>query len=134
LVKDNDDRCVRPQSSDGSGGDGGANEGDAAVQCNVNPCPPDQTTGSTDPGRCCDDGFCSCGGECCGGPECWVVRTELLPPAGSEVPVVRFEERCTPPADCTPCPASGDDCCDGCAPGGGCIESPGRFGSSIRRR
>jgi hypothetical protein len=98
----------------------------------LNPCPPDQTTGSTDSGRCCDDGFCSCGGECCGGPDCWIVTTELTPP-GAEPRRFAVEEHCTPPQGCIPCPNSGETCCSACI-NDECASSGPIRGGSIRRR
>jgi hypothetical protein len=142
LVKDNDDRCVRPQSSDGSlgtggsnGGSGGGNEGGAVAQCNLNPCPPDQTTGSTDSGRCCDDGFCTCGGACCGGPDCWI-HTESFPVGDGEQVRETSQEVCTPAdAGCVICPITGEEvCCPDCSPEGPCGIAGQQRGASIRRR
>jgi hypothetical protein len=143
LVKDDDDRCVRPQSSDGShnGGnrEGESDSGDgdgpsgAPAGCDSSTCPSDQSTNSTGPGRCCDDGFCSCGGECCGGPDCWVVRTDLPSAPGSDEPLSTFEELCTPPEGCIPCPRSGESCCSACV-NDECASSGPIRGGSIRRR
>jgi hypothetical protein len=92
--------------------------------CDEGACPADESTSSTGPGFCCDDGFCSCGGQCCGGPDCWFFHPDL---ENLEEPIVI--ETCTRREGCLQCPRSGSQCCVDCTRSGDCvspcIECPG---------
>jgi hypothetical protein len=103
--------------SRGAGHDKGKGQGHVQDDCNAANCPPDQSTVPTNPVKCCDGGFCSCGGECCGGPDCWILTTQ-----SSSVDGLTVRELCTrPPNGCLQCENSGGQCCADCTADGDCV-------------
>lgn len=118
---DHDSNPERDHTDDNHDGDdkrhdNGKDRGHEHDGCNDADCPPDESTSSKGAGFCCDDGFCSCGGECCGGPDCWIVTTQVS--GGDEITV---RELCNRPHGCLQCSDSGSQCCTDCTASGHCV-------------
>jgi hypothetical protein len=117
LERGRHDRCTKPAT--------------ASTCVDDASCPADESTVSTGPGKCCETGYCSCGGECCDGPDCWIVTTQV---SGGDERIVH--ESCTRPDNgCLQCNNSDGRCCEDCTKGGDClplcIECPGQPSAGV---
>jgi hypothetical protein len=125
LYRDVVDRCIRPQTSDGSPGGGGSGGGG----CDPKSCPSDPVTRKA--GFCCPAGFCSCGDGCCSSPDCWIYTESST--FGEQI-ISTSKEYCSQEeAGCVPCPSADGTCCIACV-NGECVPSTQRRATSIRRR
>lgn len=132
---DNQATVVEPANATNGGNDrDGDHGGDREKnECKDASCPRNPNEDPPEPGFCCPDGSCSCGGGCsC--PDCWVEELDK-DPIGEPLPpkdIVIVREFC-----CFKCGGGREACCSSCDASGACVTGPDTGpirGGSIRRR